>query len=71
MGGRKAGRRTPAPPDLHVGVDELVLTMFVAPQPGYQVRSPNPETLARIALPGPLGARRLVDGALATPTPAE
>lgn len=52
------------PPDLHVGAEEAVLTMFVTPRPGFQVRSPNPETPARVALPGPIGRRRLIDGAV-------
>ena len=62
-GGTRADRRLLAP-DLHVGAQELVLTMFVTPPEGFQVRSPNPETPARIALPEPLGRRRLIDGAL-------
>jgi hypothetical protein len=61
-GGRRADRRL-LPPDLHVGRQELVLTMFVTPPDGFQIRSPNPETPARIALPGPIGRLRLVDGA--------
>jgi hypothetical protein len=51
-------------PDMYVGADELVLTMFVTPRPGYQTGSPNPETPVRIALPHPVGPRRLIDGAL-------
>jgi hypothetical protein len=62
-GGRRADGRLLAP-DLHVGSRELVLTMFVTPPQGFQIRSPNPETPARIALPDPIGRRRLVDGAL-------
>jgi hypothetical protein len=62
-GGQRAGRRL-LPPDLHVGAEELVLTMFVTPLPGFQTRSANPETPARIALPQPVGPRRLIDGAL-------
>jgi hypothetical protein len=62
-GGQRAAGRV-LPPDLHVDADELVLTMFVTPQPGFQPRSPNPETPVRIALPHPVGVRRLVDGAL-------
>jgi hypothetical protein len=62
-GGQRADGRLLAP-DLHDGRDELVLTMFVTPRPGFQIRSPNPETPARIALPRPVGARRLIDGAL-------
>jgi hypothetical protein len=62
-GGKRADRRLLAP-DLHVGDDELVLTMFVTPREGFQMRSPNPETPARIVLPSPIGQRRLIDGAL-------
>jgi hypothetical protein len=62
-GGNPADDRLLAP-DLHVGEDELVLTMFVTPRPGYQIRAPNPETLARVALPCALGTRRIIDGAL-------
>ena len=47
--------------------EELVLTMFVTPREGFQTRSPNPETPARIALPSPIGPRRLIDGALYDP----
>ena len=65
-GGKRAEKRLLAP-DLHVGAEELVLRTFVTPRPGFQVRSPNPETPARILLPDPLGARRLVDGALYEP----
>ncbi|MDQ2797411.1 MAG: hypothetical protein M3Y06_09640, partial [Actinomycetota bacterium] len=61
-GGKRADRRLLAP-DLYVGAQELVLTMFVTPADGFQIRSPNPETPARIALPGPIGRRRLLDGA--------
>lgn len=62
-GGTRADKRLLAP-DLHVGAEELVLTMFVTPRPGFQVRSPNPETPARVALPEPIGRRRLSDGAI-------
>lgn len=62
-GGNPADDRLLAP-DLHVGDDELVLTMFVTPRPGFQVKAPNPETPARITLPCPVGSRRIVDGAL-------
>jgi hypothetical protein len=51
-------------PDLHLGDDELVLTVFVTPRPGFQVRSRNPETPARVALPTPVGRRRVLDGAV-------
>ena len=62
-GGNRADDRLLAP-DLHVGDEELVLTMFVTPRPGFQIRAPNPETPARVVLPCPLGSRRVVDGAL-------
>jgi hypothetical protein len=62
-GGNRADDRLLAP-DLHVGEDELVLTMFVIPRPGFQIRAPNPETPARVALPCPLGRRGIIDGAL-------
>lgn len=61
-GGQRADRRL-LPPDLHVGAQELVLTMFVTPLAGFQTRTSNPETPARIALPEQVGQRRLVDGA--------
>jgi hypothetical protein len=62
-GGERATGRVLAP-DLHVTGDELVLTMFVTPKPGFNVRSPNPETPVRVVLPDPVGARTLTDGAL-------
>jgi hypothetical protein len=49
---------------MYVDEDELVLRMFVTPRPGYQSGAPNPETPVRIALPHPVGTRRLIDGAL-------
>jgi hypothetical protein len=67
-GGNRADDRLLAP-DLHVGDEELVLTMFVTPRPGFQIRAPNPETPARVALPGPLGSRNIIDGALFDPAP--
>jgi hypothetical protein len=51
-------------PDIYIDDDELVLRMFVTPRPGFQSGVANPETPARIALPQPLGRRRLLDGAL-------
>lgn len=67
-GGNPADDRLLAP-DLHVGEDELVLTMFVTPRPGFQIRAPNPETPARVELPCPVGSRRIIDGALFEPRP--
>jgi hypothetical protein len=66
-GAQRANGRVLAP-DLHVNGEELVLTMFVTPRPGFQVRAPNPETAVRVALPHPVGSRRLIDGALYDPT---
>ncbi|MGA2929594.1 MAG: hypothetical protein ABSG43_27110 [Solirubrobacteraceae bacterium] len=62
-GAQRATGRVLAP-DLHVNAEELVLTMFVTPRPGFQVRAPNPETPVRVALPHPVGSRRLIDGGL-------
>jgi hypothetical protein len=62
-GGKRADGRVLAP-DLHIAADELVLTMFVTPQKGFQTKSPNPETPVRVALPCPIGSRQLIDGAL-------
>jgi hypothetical protein len=62
-GGKRADGRVLAP-DLHVGAEELVLTMYVTPLPGFKTRSPNPETPVRVKLPEPIGLRELVDGAL-------
>ncbi len=69
-GGKRADGRL-LQPNLYVDAEELVLTMFVTPQPGFQSRSPNPETPVRIALPHPVGTRRLVDGALYDPPPQD
>jgi hypothetical protein len=67
-GAQRAHGRVQAP-DLYVNPEELVLTMFVTPKPGFQARSPNPETPVRVALPHPVGPRRLIDGALYDPSP--
>ena len=61
--GRRADGRVQEP-DLYLGPQELVLTVFVKPQEGFQARSPNPDTPVRIALPRAVGTRRLIDGAL-------
>lgn len=50
-------------PEIYVDGEEMVIRMFVTPRPGYQGGAPNPETPVRIALPQPLGSRRLIDGA--------
>ena len=65
-GGQRADRRLLAP-DLHASDEDLMLTMFVTPRGGFQVRSPNPVTPARIVLPHPVGPRRLIDGARYNP----
>jgi hypothetical protein len=62
-GGQRANGRVLSP-DMYISSEELVLTMFVTPAPGFQSRSPNPETPVRIALPHPFGTLRLIDGAL-------
>jgi hypothetical protein len=62
-GGRRADRRVLAP-DLYEGEDKLVLTMYVTPEPGFQLRTPNPQTPVRVALAHPVGTRELIDGAL-------
>ena len=69
-GAQRAHGRVLAP-DLHVDGGELVLTMFVTPRPGPQVRAANPETPVRVALPHPVGPRRLTDGALYDTTPED
>ena len=61
-GGQRASGRV-LPPDIYLDTEELLLRMFVTPAPGFQSRSPNPETPVRIALPDPVGRRRLIDGA--------
>jgi hypothetical protein len=62
-GGQRASGRVLVP-DLYQGADELVLTIFVTPLPGFKARSPNPETPVRVALPAQVGERQLIDGAL-------
>jgi hypothetical protein len=52
------------PPGLYEAADQLILTMFVKPRPGFQMRGPNPETPVRVTLPHPIGPRGLIDGAL-------
>jgi hypothetical protein len=52
------------PPEIYVGAEELVLTIFISPDPGFQNNAPNRETPVRVALAHPVGARRLIDGAL-------
>ena len=62
-GGRRANGRVLAP-DLYESEHELVLTMYVKPESGFQMRAPNPETPVRVALAHPIGHRELVDGAV-------
>jgi hypothetical protein len=62
-GGQRADGRV-LTPDIYIDEQELALTMFVTPRPGYQSASPNPETPIRIALPEPIGTRQPIDGAL-------
>jgi hypothetical protein len=62
-GGKRADGRV-LDPDLYEGEHELILTMFVTPLEGFQMRSPNPETPVRVALPHPVGSRKLIDGAV-------
>jgi hypothetical protein len=61
--GQRADGRV-LPPAIYLDADQLVLTIFVTPRPGFQNGTPNPETSARIQLPQPIGSRRLIDGAL-------
>jgi hypothetical protein len=62
-GGQRASGRV-LEPDLHSDADQIVLTLFVKPRPGYQAGSNNPETPVIVELPEPVGLRRLIDGAL-------
>jgi len=52
------------PPEIYVDAQELVLTIFITPERGFQNGTPNPETPVRIVLPEPVGSRNLIDGAL-------
>jgi hypothetical protein len=61
--GRTARARI-LPPEIYLDAGELVVTIFITPERGYQNGTPNPETPARIALPEPVGSRRVLDGAL-------
>jgi hypothetical protein len=62
--GQRADSRV-LPPDIHIGEDEIILTVYVKPRPGFQTGSRNPETPVRVTLPEPVGERTLTDGALA------
>jgi hypothetical protein len=67
--GRTARERI-LPPEIYLDDGELVVTIFVTPERGYQNGTPNPETPARIALPESVGSRHIVDGALFELRPA-
>jgi hypothetical protein len=62
-GGKRADGRV-LDPDLYEGEHELILTMFVTPLEGFQMRAPSPETPLRVALPHPVAGRELIDGAV-------
>jgi hypothetical protein len=62
-GGQPARGRGLAP-EVHLGADELVMRIFVTPRPGFQPGARNPETPVLVALPEPVGGRRLLDGAV-------
>ena len=62
-GGKRADGRV-LDPDLYQDEHALVVTMFVTPREGFQMRSPNPETPVRVALSQPVGSRQLIDGAV-------
>jgi hypothetical protein len=64
--GRRAGGRVLVP-DMYEAPDELVLTLYVTPQQGFQTRTRNPETPVRVALTQPVGSRQLIDGAVFAP----
>jgi hypothetical protein len=66
--GQRADRRVLVP-DIYADENEVVLTMFVKPRPGYQTGDRNPETPVRVALTEPLGTRELIDGAVAQYSP--
>jgi hypothetical protein len=67
--GRRALGRI-LPPELYLDAHELVVTIFISPEPGYQNGTPNPETPVRVALPDPVGSRQVLDGALIEPAAA-
>jgi hypothetical protein len=62
-GGKRADGRV-LDPDVYEGEHELILTMFVTPTEGFQMRRPNPETPVRVALAHPVAGRELIDGAV-------
>jgi hypothetical protein len=66
--GQRADRRVLVP-DIYADENEIVLTMFVKPRPGFQTGDRNPETPVRVALAEPFGTRQLIDGAVAQYSP--
>ena len=62
-GGKRADGRF-LEPDLYVGAEKLILTIFISPLPVVAIQGTNPETPVRIQLPEPIGGRVLIDGAL-------
>jgi hypothetical protein len=62
--GQSASRRV-LEPDLYIDENELVLTIYIKPRPGFQMGARNPETPVRIALAESLLTRALIDGAVA------
>jgi hypothetical protein len=54
-------------PDLYLDSERAVLRIYVRPLEGYVGRTGRHEEAVIVALPEPLGARRLVDGALYPP----
>jgi hypothetical protein len=56
-------------PDLYLDEQRAVLRVYVRPLEGYVGRTGKHETPVIVRLPEPLGARRLVDGALYEPRP--
>jgi LmbE family N-acetylglucosaminyl deacetylase len=65
-GGKRAEGRL-LEPELYIGEQELILTMFVSPLPVVAIQGANPETPVRIQLPEPVGERAVLDGALYEP----
>jgi hypothetical protein len=62
-GGQRADGRV-LDPDLYEGEHALILTMFVTPLEGFQMRTRGPETPVRVALQHPVAGRKLIDGAV-------
>ncbi|HET9074403.1 MAG TPA: hypothetical protein VFN48_07475 [Solirubrobacteraceae bacterium] len=62
-GGRLAFGRFQAP-DLYLDDEEVLLRCFITPLEGWQAGTRRWETPVVVELPEPLGARRVVDGAI-------